>query len=84
VQRLKDARTEADKEIEAYRKVKEQEFSAFQSSVSPILIPYTQTRNAHTSSMLGQRKTHSLSSIKRLKTNWPALQMHMIHTKAMY
>jgi hypothetical protein len=36
VQRLKDARTEADKEIEAYRKVKEQEFTAFQSSVSPI------------------------------------------------
>ena len=36
VQRLKDARTEAAKEIEAYRKVKEQEFSAFQSSVSPV------------------------------------------------
>ncbi|KAH9983896.1 H+-ATPase G subunit-domain-containing protein [Russula compacta] len=32
VQRLKDARTEAAKEIEVYRKVKEQEFSAFQSS----------------------------------------------------
>jgi len=34
VKRLKDARTEADEEIEAYRKAKEQEFSAFQSSVS--------------------------------------------------
>jgi V-type H+-transporting ATPase subunit G len=45
VQRLKDARTEADKEIEAYRRVKEQSFSAFQSSVSPILIPYAQSRN---------------------------------------
>jgi len=32
VKRLKDARTEADEEIEAYRKAKEQEFSAFQSS----------------------------------------------------
>jgi len=32
VQRLKDAHTEAAREIEAYRKVKEQEFSAFQSS----------------------------------------------------
>jgi len=38
VQRLKDARTEAAREIEAYRKVKEQEFSAFQSSVSPVLM----------------------------------------------
>ena len=37
VKRLKDARTEADEEIEAYRKAKEQEFSAFQSSVSPVL-----------------------------------------------
>jgi V-type H+-transporting ATPase subunit G len=34
VRRLKDARTEADGEIEAYRNAKEQEFSAFQSSVS--------------------------------------------------
>ena len=33
VKRLKDARTEADEEIEAYRMAKEQEFSAFQSSV---------------------------------------------------
>ncbi|KAH9995476.1 H+-ATPase G subunit-domain-containing protein [Russula vinacea] len=32
VKRLKDARTEAADEIEAYRKDKEQEFSAFQSS----------------------------------------------------
>ncbi|KAF8475198.1 H+-ATPase G subunit-domain-containing protein [Russula ochroleuca] len=32
VKRLKDARTEAAEEIEAYRKDKEQEFSAFQSS----------------------------------------------------
>jgi len=32
VQRLKDARTEATNEIEAYRKTKEQEFSAFQSA----------------------------------------------------
>jgi len=32
VKRLKDARTEADGEIEEYRKAKDQEFSAFQSS----------------------------------------------------
>jgi len=32
VQRLKDARTEATKEIEEYRRVKEEEFTAFQSS----------------------------------------------------
>ncbi|KAH9066780.1 H+-ATPase G subunit-domain-containing protein [Lactarius vividus] len=32
VQRLKDARTEGTKEIEEYRRVKEQEFTAFQSS----------------------------------------------------
>lgn len=35
VQRLKDARTEATKEIEEYRSLKEQEFTAFQNSVSP-------------------------------------------------
>lgn len=34
VKRLKDARTEADEEIRAYRMAKEQEFSAFQNSVS--------------------------------------------------
>ena len=39
VQKLKDARTEATKEIEEYRKVKEQEFTAFQSSVGPIPTP---------------------------------------------
>ncbi|VDB88653.1 unnamed protein product [Peniophora sp. CBMAI 1063] len=32
VQRLKDARTEAQKEIDEYRKSKEDEFNAFQSS----------------------------------------------------
>jgi hypothetical protein len=35
---LKDARTEAAKEIEEYRTVKEQEFAAFQSSVSPPIL----------------------------------------------
>jgi hypothetical protein len=33
VQRLKDARAEAQKEIDEYRKAKDAEFSAFQSSV---------------------------------------------------
>jgi V-type H+-transporting ATPase subunit G len=42
VKRLKDARTEADEEIEAYRKAKDQEFSAFQSSVSPVPSALTQ------------------------------------------
>ncbi|KAI0272577.1 V-type ATPase [Gloeopeniophorella convolvens] len=32
VQRLKDARTEATKDIDDYRKAKEQDFAAFQSS----------------------------------------------------
>ena len=36
MKRLKDARTEATNEIEAYRKAKEQEFTAFQSSVSSV------------------------------------------------
>ena len=35
VQRLKDARTEATKEIDEYRRVKETEFKAFEASVSP-------------------------------------------------
>ncbi len=38
VKRLKDARTEADEEILAYREAKDQEISAFQSSVSPVRI----------------------------------------------
>ena len=33
VQRLKDARSEAEKEIEEYKKSKEQEFKAFEQSV---------------------------------------------------
>jgi hypothetical protein len=33
VQKLKDARTEAGKEIEGYKKAKEQEFKSFESSV---------------------------------------------------
>ena len=36
VQRLKDARSEAQKEIDEYRKSKEDEFNAFQSSVRTI------------------------------------------------
>lgn len=35
VQKLKDARAEATKEIEEYKKAKEQEFKAFESSVRP-------------------------------------------------
>ena len=42
VERLKDARTEATKEIEEYRRAKEQEFTAFQSSVSPSRLFLTQ------------------------------------------
>jgi V-type H+-transporting ATPase subunit G len=37
VERLKDARTSAAKEIEEYRRLKEQEFAAFQSSVSHVV-----------------------------------------------
>lgn len=33
VQKLKDARAEASKEIEAYKKAKEDEFKAFEASV---------------------------------------------------
>lgn len=33
IQRLKDARAEAQKEIEEYKQMKEQEFNAFQASV---------------------------------------------------
>lgn len=33
IQKLKDARTEATKEIEAYKRAKEQEFRAFEDSV---------------------------------------------------
>jgi V-type H+-transporting ATPase subunit G len=33
VQKLKDARSEASKEIDEYKKAKEEEFKAFESSV---------------------------------------------------
>ena len=36
VQKLKDARSEAAKEIEEYKKAKEQEFKAFEQSVRPV------------------------------------------------
>ena len=39
VQKLKDARSEAEKEIEQYKKMKEQEFKAFEDSVRPHLHP---------------------------------------------
>ena len=38
VQKLKDARTQAAKEIEEYKKSKEQEFKAFEQSVRPVAI----------------------------------------------
>jgi V-type H+-transporting ATPase subunit G len=41
VQQLKDARNEAAKEIEEYRAGKEQEFAAFQSTVSPSILTCT-------------------------------------------
>jgi hypothetical protein len=47
VKRLKDARMEADGEIEAYRKAKDQEFSAFQSSVSSVRIASALTHLAY-------------------------------------
>ncbi len=61
VKRLKDARTEADEEIEAYRKAKEQEFSAFQSSVSSVRIasPPHSLMLVHFSSMQGQHRMRS-------------------------
>ena len=37
VQKLKDARTQAMKEIDDYRRAKEQEFKAFEASVRPLL-----------------------------------------------
>lgn len=36
VQKLKDARAEAAKEIEEYKKAKEQEFQAFEASVGDL------------------------------------------------
>ena len=45
VQKLKDARSEAEKEIEQYKKMKEQEFKAFEDSVRPHLHPALPTPN---------------------------------------
>ena len=39
VQKLRDARSEASKEIEEYKKAKEEEFKAFQASVRLHLFP---------------------------------------------
>lgn len=40
MQRLKDARSEATKEIEAYKAQKDQEFKAYEASVRMILSTY--------------------------------------------
>ena len=49
VQKLKDARTQAMKEIDDYRRAKEQEFKAFEASVRPVLecFPSTTDRFVH-------------------------------------
>jgi V-type H+-transporting ATPase subunit G len=39
VQKLKDARSEASKEIEDYKKAKEREFRAFEASVRSFTLP---------------------------------------------
>lgn len=70
VKRLKDARTEADEEIEAYRKAKDQEFSAFQSSVSSVRIASALTYLAYHSSMLGQHRMRSPLSIRIRRRRW--------------
>jgi hypothetical protein len=84
VKRLKDARTEAAEEIEAYRKAKEQEFSAFQSSVSPV--PFRSSPLSyllHSSSTLGQHRTHSPLLIRRRRRGWATSQTHIAHIKTM-
>jgi len=43
IQKLKDARSEASKEIEEYKKSKETEFKAFEASVRNSLFPYSCT-----------------------------------------
>ena len=57
VQRLKDARAEADKEIASYKKLKEDEFKAFENSVSPLV-----TFSGRTTLMSLQRQGTTQSS----------------------
>ena len=83
VKRLKDARTEAGNEIEAYRKGKEQEFSAFQSSVSHVLDSSLLSYLLHSSSMLDPHRTPNPLSIWRQRRGWATSQTHITHIKTM-
>jgi hypothetical protein len=67
VQKLKDARAEASKEIEEYKKAKEQEFKAFESSVCPTN-HFPQLGLTVMLSMLERRRTLRQPSTRRLKS----------------
>lgn len=53
VQKLKDARTQATKEIEEYRKQKEQQFKSFEASVRPPEASHSASSSLTSHSMLG-------------------------------
>jgi len=70
VQRLKDARTEATKEIDEYRRVKETEFKAFEASVSPAEPVCTFTYISHRDSTPATSPTPKQQSTEKPNKSW--------------
>lgn len=68
VQKLKEARTQATKEIEEYRKFKEEEFKAFEASVRRTTIVYAAVPDA-SYSMLAPLRPRKQPSIKTRTSN---------------
>ena len=66
VQKLKEARTQATKEIEEYRKFKEDEFKAFEASVRRAPLAHIAILDASHSTP-ATRRTHRSPSTKRRK-----------------
>lgn len=69
VQKLKDARTEASKEIDDYKKAKEEEFKKFESSVSYMAIYHTSLVSNPTSSTPATPQMHKRQLTKTRMLN---------------
>lgn len=82
VQRLKDARAEATKEIEEYKQAKEHEFRAFESSVRQFAsVVIWLAHQLVISSTLARRLARKRLSIKRLRLNFNRSLSHIPRPK---
>jgi hypothetical protein len=68
-QRVKDARTEAAKEIEAYKLQKEKDFKQFETEVLPLAFPCIPCLGVNDNSILGQTRKQNKQHKKKLRIN---------------